>query len=70
LGTGLLIGFVCISILNLAQWISGTTAFSYNGFDWHLIPLIPLVFIQCSAEEMLLIYVLNKKGKLRETGKL
>jgi membrane protease YdiL (CAAX protease family) len=54
LGTGLLLGFVCIIILNLAQWISGTTAFSYNGFDWHLIPLIPLVFIQCSAEEMLL----------------
>ncbi|MBQ6439919.1 MAG: CPBP family intramembrane metalloprotease [Mogibacterium sp.] len=53
-GIGLLLGFVCISILNLASWISGTTVFSYNGFDWHLIPLIPLVFIQCSAEEMLL----------------
>ena len=54
LGTGLLLGFVCIIILNLAEWISGTTVFSYNGFDWHLIPLIPLVFILCSAEEMLL----------------
>ena len=52
--TGLLIGFAIICILNLMAWISGTTVFSYNRFDWHLIPLLPLVFIQCSAEEILL----------------
>ena len=49
-----MIGFGITCILNLTAWISGTTVFSYNRFDWLLIPLLPLVFIQCTAEEMLL----------------
>ena len=37
-----------------ASFIGDEFSDLYNHFFWILIPLIPLVFIQCSAEEMLL----------------
>ena len=41
-------------MLTFLAGISGTVTFEYTGFEWQLIPVILPLFIQCSAEEILL----------------
>lgn len=53
-GKGMLIGFLMNSFLTLLMLITGTVRFSFRSFTWLLPALLPLVFIQCSCEEILL----------------
>ena len=52
--TGFALGFLCIAILDFAGYLSGTRTIVFGRFDWRILPVLPLVFIQASAEEMLL----------------
>ena len=54
LGKGLLIGFAANGILALLAGISHTIEYSFNEFEPLVLPLIFFVFIQCTAEEVLL----------------
>ena len=54
LGKGLLIGFAANGILALLAGISHTIEYSFNEFELLVLPLIFFVFIQCTAEEVLL----------------
>ena len=54
LGLGLLIGAVVMLFLTLLTRLSGAVTYSYQSFNFLIIPLIFFVFIQCCAEEMLL----------------
>ena len=51
---GLVLGLFFMGLLTLLASISGTASFVYDGFEWQLIPVIIPLFIQCSAEEILL----------------
>lgn len=53
-GKGMLAGFLMNSVPALLILLTGTVHFSFRGFTWFLIPILPLVFIQCSCEEILL----------------
>ena len=54
IGKGFVLGVLCIGILSLLGMVFGAITFSINGFDWRIIPVIIPLFIQCSAEEILL----------------
>lgn len=54
LGKGLAIGFIANGFLALLAGISNTVVFSFNEFELLILPLIFFVFIQCTAEEVLL----------------
>ena len=54
LGKGLLIGFAANGILALLAGISHTIEYSFNEFEPLVLSLIFFVFIQCTAEEVLL----------------
>lgn len=54
LGKGLALGCTLMGLLTLLTALSGAVTFTYNRFDWRLIPAILPLFIQCTAEEMLL----------------
>ena len=54
LGKGLLIGFAANGILASLAGISHTIEYSFNEFEPLVLPLIFFVFIQCTAEEVLL----------------
>ena len=54
LGKGLLIGFAANGILALLAGLSHTIEYSFNEFEPLILPLIFFVFIQCTAEEVLL----------------
>ena len=54
LARGLVLGGVAISLLTFLASISGTVTFAFNGLDWQLFPVILPLFIQCTAEELLL----------------
>lgn len=54
LGKGLLLGFTCLGLLTLLAALSGAVTFTFNRFTWQLIPVILPLFIQCTAEEILL----------------
>ena len=51
---GLGLGILAIGLLTLLAWVSGTVTFHYDQFDWRQIPAILPMFIQCTAEEILL----------------
>lgn len=52
--SGLGLGILAIGLLTLLAWVSGTVTFHYDQFDWRQIPAILPMFIQCTAEEILL----------------
>ena len=52
--TGFALGFLCIAILDFVGYLSGTMTIVLGRFNWRILPMLPLVFIQSSAEEMLL----------------
>lgn len=52
--TGFILGFLSIAILDFVAYLSGTRTIVFGRFDWRILPMIPLVFIQASAEEILL----------------
>ena len=54
LGIGLVLGILATGLLTLLAGVSGTVTFRYDGFEWQVIPAILPLFIQCSAEEILL----------------
>ena len=54
LGKGLLIGFIANGFLAFLAGVSNTVVFSFNEFELLILPLIFFVFIQCTAEEVLL----------------
>ena len=54
LGKGLALGFALLGSLTLLATLTGAVTFRFNRFDWRLIPAILPLFIQCSAEEILL----------------
>lgn len=54
LGKGLGLGFAFLGSLTLLATLTGAVTFRFNRFDWRLIPAILPLFIQCSAEEILL----------------
>ena len=54
LGLGLLLGAAVMLFLIFLSAVSGSVIYSYQSFSFLVIPLIFFVFIQCSAEEMLL----------------
>ena len=54
LARGLVLGGVAISLLTFLASISGTVTFAFNWLDWQLVPVILPLFIQCTAEELLL----------------
>lgn len=51
---GLVLGILAMGLLTFLAVISGTMSFRYDGFEWQLIPVMIPLFIQCSAEEILL----------------
>ena len=51
---GFVMGLASVGLLTFLAWISGAMTFSYAGLDWQLIPVIIPLFIQCTAEEILL----------------
>ena len=52
--TGFALGFLGIAILGFVAYLAGIRTIVFGSFDWRILPMIPLVFIQASAEEMLL----------------
>ena len=54
LAKGLLIGFAMNGLLCLLAGLSHTIEYSFNEFEPLVLPLIFFVFIQCTAEEVLL----------------
>ena len=61
---GLVLGILAMGLLTFLAVVSGTMTFRYDGFEWQLIPVIIPLFIQCSAEEILLrAYVPAVVGK-------
>ena len=54
LGKGLALGFALLGSLTLLATLTGAVTFRFNRFDWRLVPAILPLFIQCSAEEILL----------------
>ena len=64
LGKGLLLGALFLGLETALVALSGTATFSFNQFSFWLIPVIIPLFIQCSAEEILLRgYVLSVVGE-------
>ena len=62
--TGLALGILAMGLLTLLACLSGTVTYEYNGIEWQLIPVILPLFIQCTAEEILLrAYVPAVVGK-------
>ena len=53
-GRGLLLGFFAVALLSLLASVSGAVTFHFNQFDWRIITGILPLFIQSSAEEILL----------------
>ena len=51
---GLVLGILAMCLLTFLAVVSGTMTFRYDGFEWQLFPVIIPLFIQCSAEEILL----------------
>jgi membrane protease YdiL (CAAX protease family) len=51
---GLVLGILAMGLLTLLAVVSGTMTFRYDGFEWQLFPVMIPLFIQCSAEEILL----------------
>ena len=51
---GLVLGILAMGLLTFLAVVSGTMTFRYDGFEWQLFPVIIPLFIQCSAEEILL----------------
>ena len=61
---GLVLGILAMGLLTLLAVVSGTMTFRYDGFEWQLFPVMIPLFIQCSAEEILLrAYVPAVVGK-------
>lgn len=54
LGKGFLLGVIAISILTFFAAVSKTVTFQYRGFNWRILPALLPLFIQCTAEELLL----------------
>ena len=64
LGKGLLLGFLFLGLETAIVAATGTATFTFNRFSFWLIPVIIPLFIQCSAEEILLRgYVLSVVGE-------
>ena len=54
MGIGLAPGIPAMGRLTLLGSILGTVTYKYAGVEWQLIPVILPLFIQCTAEEILL----------------
>ncbi len=54
LGRGFLLGFAFLGLLTLLAALTGAVAFPSFRFDWQVIPVLLPLFIQCTAEELLL----------------
>lgn len=54
LGRGLALGFIANGFLAFLAGVTNTVVFSFNEFEALILPLIFFVFIQCTAEEVLL----------------
>jgi len=54
LGRGFLLGFAFLGLATLVAVLTGTVSFSYSRFEWQVIPILLPLFIQCTAEEILL----------------
>ena len=54
LGKGFLLGIIAIAILSFFASVSKTVTFQYRGFNWQILPALLPLFIQCTAEGLLL----------------